>query len=133
MDATIVNYTIIEPLATGAYIPFEMYVMVVVLWFVSFFGSLWIQKADDFTSILSAAIAFVLAWLTMFVEFHDVGTVIDSTTVYLAPYSYHPFNPYIATLWIGLGFVGLFNVWKVWHRNALESAKIREDRKFRGY
>ena len=116
LNITVLNQVILDE--TGpANIPWEYYLMLVVIAFIFFILSLYIEKNNDLTSIVGAIMFAVVTTLTPFVEF--ITTSITSTavgssdTVYVASAAYHPYVPYVMGVFFMFFLVALLNVWKI--------------------
>jgi hypothetical protein len=135
---TVLNQTVITPPAGGAYIPVEMYNIVVMISFVMFLGSLYIRQADDITATLSGVLFYILAWMTPNVAFDFSlplavnGGGVGNVSVVIVPYLSVPFDPYMAYFWLMFGFLGTVNIWRVIHRNMMEAVKEREEMRSTG-
>jgi len=127
VNLTILNQTIIQPLEGAAYIPFEIYAILVGITLICFFGSIWIRTNEDINAILAAVMFWVLAALTPFVEFVRGSAVVSGTDVIIVPYSYNPYDPYIVWFWVGFALVGILNVYRIWHIKMVESVEKKQN------
>ena len=134
LNITVLNQVLLDE--TGAAnIPWEYYLMLVIIAFLFFILSLYIDKNNDLTSIVGAIMFAIVTTLTPFVEFITTGftstAVGSSDVVYVASAAYHPFVPYVMGVMFMFFIVALLNVWKI---RLLRMAEVTSKKKLdRGY
>lgn len=114
MNLTLLNSTVIDS-GELAYIPWELYLLIVGLAFLFFFLSLTTWKSAPITAIIATVMFPAAAALAAFIDFHGVATeVVNSTEIYVVPYSYVVHPPYLAWILMAFFFASLMNVFYVW-------------------
>ena len=107
-NITVLNQVLLDE--TGpANIPWEYYLMLIVIAFIFFLLSLYLDKNNDISSIISAIMFAIVTLLTPFVEFVYVGF----DYIYVASAAYHPYVPYVMGVFFMFFLVALVNVWRI--------------------
>lgn len=105
-----------------AYIPFEIYTVLLFITILFFFYSITSQKpVARFAAIVSTILFFVLAMLTWAIEFHGVAVETLSDTIYIIPYALVVHPPYLSILLYGFALAALINTYYLWFRQTVET------------
>jgi len=105
VNVTTLNTTMIDPGATS-YVPYEIWVVV---FFITILFLVWILMkwpGYQFVSIITVILSGAMAWLSGFIEFHQVETVTFST----GDTSVIPISTIYQPTWLSYIFMGFFFV-----------------------
>jgi PKD repeat protein len=127
-NTTYFNATIIDSGDTP-YLPWEIWLMLLIVTMVFFFGSIMIQRCNDICAMLAAVLIPTVAYLSGYIDFHGVEVTQVAGEILIAPYSNIAHPPYVAYLF-GVGFFGvaIVNVFRVWFTNRRRENLEDQDR-----
>jgi hypothetical protein len=125
MDAVLLNSTIIQETGT-AYLPIEIYYVLVAISFIFFFLSIMFRQSDDINGILAFIFFGISALVSANVQMMTLSSQVMESTVYVVPTFYHPQITYVAMAWGLMAIVCLINMYRIWLRNLQESAENKK-------
>jgi len=114
MNTTVLNTTIIDP-GDLSYVPFEVWAVLFVLTFIFFFHSILFRRFVDATAATSTVLAGVTAYLSGYIEFYSVESVVIANQTVVQPVSYISHPPWLAYLMLMMFFVGFVNTLRAVH------------------
>lgn len=114
MNTTVLNTTIIDP-GDLSYVPFEVWAVLFVLTFIFFFHSILFKRFVDATAAISTVLAGITAYLSGYIEFYSVESVVIANQTVVQPVSYISHPPWLAYLMLMMFFVGIVNTLRAVH------------------
>ncbi len=112
VNTTVLNVTTTSA-ADQAYLPFEIWLVLVAMWLIFFLASIWGTKFTDIMAALSTVMAAVCAFTVGMVSFAGTLSQEVGSELVIVPYSYNIHPTYLGYLFMMFFLVGIVNTYRI--------------------
>lgn len=130
-NITTLNTTIIDP-GMQAYVPFEIWLVIVLLTVFFFVHALIGKSGTNITAIIAVVLSGVSAWISGFIEFKYLETITfadGNTSVIPISYVSHP--TWVSYIMLGFFFVSIVLAWRNVYNEYMASQPEWKQRRYR--
>ena len=111
-NVTLYNTTLVETGLTS-YVPWEIWLVMVILTMIFFLHALLAKDNADITAILAVVLSGVTAWISGFIDFHSTQAVLDASgDIAIIPVSYLSAPGWFSLIMLGIFLVSLILAWR---------------------